>query len=104
MTLNIHSSIRRLFHGSVRTGVMTSINLLDEIEDSVNFGAVVREPARTILVGSHQPWAYAASIRTEGTGAATLKAWVKLTSGSMSIGLLSKDEKSFVSDLVIPIT
>jgi len=104
MTLNIHSSIRRLFHGPVRTGVMTSINLLDEIEDSVNFGAVVREAARTILVGSHQPWAYAASIRTEGTGAATLKAWVKLTSGSMSIGLLSKDEKSFVSDLVIPIT
>src|SRR5690348_17925254 len=89
---------------SWRTGGMSSINLLDKLEESVNFGVVMREPARTILVGSHQPWAYAASIRTEGTGAVTLKASVKLTSGSMSIGLLSKDEESFVSDLLILIT
>ena len=88
--------------GKSRT--ITSLNLLDKLEALHNVGMITHEPTRTIVVGSDQPWAIAASIRPEGKGAATLKGWVKLTAGSMSLGLLSKDENKLLSDLPIPIT
>src|SRR5690349_1757559 len=87
-----------------KSGGTASVNLLDELEASHNLGVISREPTRTILEGSDQPWAVAASIRPKGKGAANLKACVKLTDGSMSIGILSKDEKKFLSDLPMPVT
>jgi pyruvate-formate lyase-activating enzyme len=83
---------------------MSSLNLLDRLEASPNYGVITRESERTMVEGSDQAWAYAASAQVEGQGAATLKAQVKLSRGSMSIGVLSKSRTRFVIERSIPIT
>jgi pyruvate-formate lyase-activating enzyme len=83
---------------------MGSLNLLDNLVASPNYGLVSRESELTVVEGSAQAWAYAASAELEGRGAAAVKAQMKLTRGSMSIGVLSKNKTSFVIERTIPLT
>jgi pyruvate-formate lyase-activating enzyme len=78
-------------------------NLLHKLE-ATSYGAVVQRDGSILVEGSAQPWAYAAAAPVDGDGPAVIKAVVKLSSGSMSIGLLSKAQERFLIERSIPIT
>jgi molybdenum cofactor biosynthesis enzyme MoaA len=81
---------------------MVSQDLLEELEASC--GSITKQAGGTLIQGAERPWAYAASAALTGKGAAKIRALAKLTSGSMSIGVLSKSGTEFLMEYSIPIT
>jgi pyruvate-formate lyase-activating enzyme len=79
------------------------LNLLDKLEATA-CGAVFPRDGSILVEGGAQAWAYAASAPLDGDGPAVIRALVKLSSGSMSIGVLSKAHDRFLSERSIPVT
>jgi pyruvate-formate lyase-activating enzyme len=79
------------------------VDLLDKLEATPS-GAVFAAVGSLVVEGSAQPWAYAASAPVDGQGPAVIRALVKLSSGSLSIGVLSKEQDRFLIERLIPIT
>lgn len=79
------------------------LDLLDKLEAAPS-GVVVPSGEAICVEGRAQAWAYAASAPVSGEGPAIIRALVKLSSGSMSIGVLSKGRDKFLIEQSIPIT
>jgi pyruvate-formate lyase-activating enzyme len=65
---------------------------------------ISQEGAVACIEGLQQPWAYAAYLPLEGSGRLIINARARLRSGSMSVGVLTKDESSYVIERPIPRT
>jgi pyruvate-formate lyase-activating enzyme len=83
--------------------MVAMLDLLDKLE-ATDQGAVFPVDGSLVVEGSAQPWAYAALAPVTGRGPAVIKALVKLSSGSMSIGVLSKAQDKFLIEKLIPIS
>ncbi len=79
-------------------------DLLEHLTASPPYGRVVKQADLTLVEGSHQAWAYAASAPLEGSGPAKVRALARLTCGDMSIGVLTKSTTDFLVESSIPIT
>jgi pyruvate-formate lyase-activating enzyme len=80
------------------------IIIIDRLTSANPGVSVSRRSGLVQIDGMAQSWAYAASAPLDASGETTVTARVKLRSGTMSVGVLSKDRSAFVMEHAIPRT
>lgn len=83
---------------------MINIDLADRLKPANPGVGISRHGAVICIEGLQQPWAYAVALHLEGSGSFAVDTRVKLRSGSMSVGILTRDKTSYVIERQIPRT